>query len=181
MLDWRPPQPVHRKDSPGGVSHSDGEHLRRLPPGTGLGGHGVRRCQRERLCLPRPEGARPGGDRQLAYQPNLLARSLAKQKSHMLGMVVPDIANPFWPEVVSGAEDRAHTAGYTLLLANTDDDQTQGGALSRPLSLEAGRRHAVHQGARKAEPAGARSPRAVAHADRAGVTRSSPGSRPTPC
>lgn len=60
--------------------------------------------------------------RKLGYQPNLLARSLAKQRSLMLGMIVPDIANPFWPEVVRGAEDRAHQAGYTLLLANTDDD-----------------------------------------------------------
>ncbi len=60
--------------------------------------------------------------RKLGYQPNLLARSLAKQQSHMLGMIVPDIANPFWPEVVRGAEDRAHQAGFTLLLANTDDD-----------------------------------------------------------
>ncbi len=58
----------------------------------------------------------------LGYRPNLLARSLAKQRSHMLGMIVPDIVNPFWPEVVRGAEDRAHEAGYTLLLANTDDD-----------------------------------------------------------
>jgi LacI family transcriptional regulator len=60
--------------------------------------------------------------RKLGYQPNLLARSLAKQRSHMLGMIVPDIANPFWPDVVRGAEDHAHAAGYTLLLANTDDD-----------------------------------------------------------
>ena len=60
--------------------------------------------------------------KKLGYQPNLLARSLAKQRSHMLGMLVPDIVNPFWPEVVRGAEDRAHAAGYTLLLANTDDD-----------------------------------------------------------
>ena len=59
---------------------------------------------------------------ELGYQPNLVARSLAKQRSHMLGMLVPDIVNPFWPEVVRGAEDRAHAAGYTLLLANTDDD-----------------------------------------------------------
>jgi LacI family transcriptional regulator len=58
----------------------------------------------------------------LGYQPNLLARSLATQQSHMLGMVVPDIVNPFWPEVVRGAEDRAHKAGFTLLLANSDDD-----------------------------------------------------------
>lgn len=60
--------------------------------------------------------------KELGYQPNLVARSLAKQRSHMLGMLVPDIVNPFWPGVVRGAEDRAHAAGYTLLLANTDDD-----------------------------------------------------------
>jgi LacI family transcriptional regulator len=60
--------------------------------------------------------------RALGYEPNLLARSLAKQQSHTLGMIVPDIANPFWPEVVRGAEDRAHAAGYTILLSNSDDD-----------------------------------------------------------
>lgn len=60
--------------------------------------------------------------RALGYRPNLLARSLATKQSHILGMVVPDIANPFWPEVVRGAEDRAHAAGYTLLLSNGDDD-----------------------------------------------------------
>jgi len=57
----------------------------------------------------------------LGYQPNLMARSLAVRKSHMLGMIVPDIANPFWPEVVRGAEDKAHELGYTLLLSNGDD------------------------------------------------------------
>jgi DNA-binding LacI/PurR family transcriptional regulator len=69
---------------------------------------------------------------QLGYRPNLLARSLAKQKSHMIGMVVPDIANPFWPDVVRGAEDKAHQAGYTLLLSNSDDD---GGKESLYLNL----------------------------------------------
>ena len=57
----------------------------------------------------------------LGYEPNLMARSLAVRKSHMLGMIVPDIANPFWPEVVRGAEDKAHELGYTLLLSNGDD------------------------------------------------------------
>ena len=41
----------------------------------------------------------------LGYQPNLLARSMAKQRTQTLGMIVPDIANPFFPEVVRGAED----------------------------------------------------------------------------
>lgn len=58
----------------------------------------------------------------LGYQPNLLARSMARQKTQTLGMIVPDIANPFFPEVVRGAEDVAHAAGYTLLIASSDND-----------------------------------------------------------
>src|SRR5258707_13002718 len=58
----------------------------------------------------------------LGYHPNLLARSMAKQRTQTLGMIVPDIANPFFPEVVRGAEDTAHAAGYTLLIASSDND-----------------------------------------------------------
>jgi LacI family transcriptional regulator len=60
--------------------------------------------------------------RALGYEPNLLARGLAKQRTQTLGMIVPDIANPFFPEVVRGAEDTAHAAGYTLLIASSDND-----------------------------------------------------------
>jgi LacI family transcriptional regulator len=58
----------------------------------------------------------------LRYQPSLLARSLARQRTQTLGMIVPDIANPFFPEVVRGAEDVAHGAGYALLIASSDND-----------------------------------------------------------
>jgi LacI family transcriptional regulator len=58
----------------------------------------------------------------LRYHPNLLARGLAKQRTQTIGMIVPDIANPFFPEVVRGAEDVGHAAGYTLLLASSDND-----------------------------------------------------------
>ena len=68
------------------------------------------------------EGARQAAVGALGYQPNLLARSLAKQRTQTLGMIVPDIANPFFPEVVRGAEDAAHAAGYTLLIASSDND-----------------------------------------------------------
>ena len=61
----------------------------------------------------------------LSYQPNLLARSLAKQQTHTIGVIVLNIANPFWPEVVRGIEDAAHSAGYTLLLASGDDDRAK--------------------------------------------------------
>jgi LacI family transcriptional regulator len=57
----------------------------------------------------------------LNYRPNLLARSLAKQKTHTIGMIVPDISNPFFPLVVRGAEDAAQKHGYSLLLCNSDD------------------------------------------------------------
>jgi hypothetical protein len=50
----------------------------------------------------------------LGYQPNLLARSMAKQRTQTIGMIVPDIANPFFPEVVRGAEK-----------ANTGEDCSQ--------------------------------------------------------
>src|SRR6201986_1574040 len=63
--------------------------------------------------------------RKLNYRPNLLARSLAKQKTHTIGMIVPDIANPFFPLVVRGAEDAAQKRGYNLLLCNSDDTQAK--------------------------------------------------------
>jgi LacI family transcriptional regulator len=62
--------------------------------------------------------------RKLGYEPNLLARGLATQQTRTIGMIVPNIVNPFWPEVVRGVEDAAHEAGYTLLLTSSDDDRT---------------------------------------------------------
>ncbi len=59
--------------------------------------------------------------RKLNYRPNLVARSLIKQKTQTIGMIVPDIVNPFFPMVVRGAEDAAQKQGYNLLLCNSDD------------------------------------------------------------
>ena len=58
---------------------------------------------------------------ELNYRPNLIARSLANQRTHTIGMIVPDIGNPFFPMVVRGAEDAAQRHGYNLLLCNSDD------------------------------------------------------------
>lgn len=57
----------------------------------------------------------------LNYNPNLLARSLAQNKTFTVGILIPDITNPFYPEVVRGAEDKGKQAGYTLLLGNSDN------------------------------------------------------------
>ena len=59
--------------------------------------------------------------RELDYWPNLMARGLAKQKTLSLGVLVPDIANFFFPEIVRGVEDKAKNAGYTIILGNSDN------------------------------------------------------------
>lgn len=61
--------------------------------------------------------------RRLNYKPNLLARGLAKRQTNIIGIVVPDIANPFFPQVVRGAEDAAQKAGYSTVLCNSDDQR----------------------------------------------------------
>ena len=60
--------------------------------------------------------------RKLNYRPNLLARSLARRQTHTIGIIVTDIANPFFPLLVRGAEDVLQKAGYSTLLCNTDDN-----------------------------------------------------------
>lgn len=59
---------------------------------------------------------------ELGYRPNVLARGLRTQRSHTIGMVIPDLTNPFFPPIVRGLEDVLEEAEYTLILANTDND-----------------------------------------------------------
>jgi len=56
----------------------------------------------------------------LSYRPNSLAQSLANERTRTLGVVVPDISNPFFPMLVRGAEDTAQKRGYSILLCNSD-------------------------------------------------------------
>ena len=60
--------------------------------------------------------------KQLGYRPSSLARGLATNKTMTLGLVVPDIGNPFFSEITRGADSAAHSAGYSLLLGNTFED-----------------------------------------------------------
>ena len=60
--------------------------------------------------------------RSLGYQPSLIARDLRRNKTSIIGMVIPDITNPFFPAVVRGVEDVAYQNSFRLILCNTDDD-----------------------------------------------------------
>jgi len=54
----------------------------------------------------------------LGYRPNLLARGLVLRRSFAIGIVVPDLGNPFFLEVVQGAERVAAESGYAVLLCD---------------------------------------------------------------
>ncbi|HEY2818633.1 MAG TPA: LacI family DNA-binding transcriptional regulator [Casimicrobiaceae bacterium] len=58
----------------------------------------------------------------LAYHPNRAARSLITGKTGTIGIIVPDLANPFYPGVLRGVQTRAHESGYAVLLADSDED-----------------------------------------------------------
>lgn len=58
----------------------------------------------------------------LNYKPNNIARSLAGKKTAAIALMVPDILNPFFPEIARAAEDAAAAQGYTLVLCNTDNN-----------------------------------------------------------
>ena len=52
---------------------------------------------------------------ELGYRPNMLARGLVQRKSYALGVMVPDLSNPFFLDVVTGVQRVAAEAGYAVL------------------------------------------------------------------
>ena len=58
----------------------------------------------------------------LGYRPNPIARGLKTNRSYTIGVLVPDLTNPLFPPIVRGIQDRLEQAGYTPLIANTDND-----------------------------------------------------------
>src|SRR4051795_13154793 len=59
---------------------------------------------------------------ELGYRPNPIARGLKTNRSFTVGVLVPDLTNPLFPPIVRGIQDRLEQAGYTPLIANTDND-----------------------------------------------------------
>ncbi len=58
----------------------------------------------------------------LGYVPNTVARTLKTQRSGKILVTVPDIANPFFAQILQGAEDAALAAGYAVLLGDTQHE-----------------------------------------------------------
>ncbi|MFC1975573.1 LacI family DNA-binding transcriptional regulator [Chloroflexota bacterium] len=59
---------------------------------------------------------------EMGYRPSSIARGLATQRTHTLGLIVPDNANPFFSEIARGVEQVAYAEGYNVFLCNTEED-----------------------------------------------------------
>lgn len=59
---------------------------------------------------------------ELEYRPNLLARSLRAQQTNTIGLILPDIRNPFFAGISRAVEDIAYEHGMTVILCNTDEN-----------------------------------------------------------
>lgn len=60
--------------------------------------------------------------RNMGYQPNAIARGLVLKHTKTLALVIPDITNPFFPEITRGVEDTASLQGYSVFLCNSHWD-----------------------------------------------------------
>lgn len=61
----------------------------------------------------------------LDYHPDQVARSLKMGRTQTIGVIVPDITNAFYPQVIRGIEDSAKAAGYGVLLCNSNESSQQ--------------------------------------------------------
>lgn len=67
--------------------------------------------------------------RRLGYEPDVVARSLRTRSSGVVGLLISDMANPFYAGVISAVEAELQAAGYALLIANTHNDAKRQKAL----------------------------------------------------
>ncbi|HWE09976.1 MAG TPA: LacI family DNA-binding transcriptional regulator [Solirubrobacteraceae bacterium] len=73
---------------------------------------------------------------ELGYRPNRLASNLRRRQAEMIGVVVSDIENPHFTQMVRAVEDAAYLRGYRVLLCNTDEDPAKQRDYLRVLTAE---------------------------------------------
>lgn len=70
---------------------------------------------------------------ELRYIPSAVARSLKNDKTHTLGMMIPNNSNPYFAEIIQGIEDESFKLGYNIILCNSYDDPKKQAAYTRVL------------------------------------------------
>lgn len=71
--------------------------------------------------------------RTLRYEPNIIARSLSKNKTNTIGVILEDILNPFYSAVAKGIETALRASGYSMILTSSDFDYDNEVRLTRML------------------------------------------------
>lgn len=56
------------------------------------------------------------------YRPNSIAKSMVTKSTMTLGLIIPDITNPYFPELAKGVENQAFKRGYNIIYLNSDED-----------------------------------------------------------
>lgn len=59
---------------------------------------------------------------EMNYRPSQLARSIALSHSNIIGVIIPDVSNLFYPQMLRGIDDYLSTRGYAMMLFNSDSD-----------------------------------------------------------
>lgn len=72
--------------------------------------------------------------RGMGYRPNLAARGLITGRTGTIGLIVPDLENPFFSALTKGVQSRARSAGYAVIIADSDEDPSQEADLVRDMS-----------------------------------------------
>jgi DNA-binding LacI/PurR family transcriptional regulator len=72
----------------------------------------------------------------LGYRPNRAARGLITGKTGNLGVIVPDLSNPFFPIVLKGVQSRAREADYAVFLADCDENAAEEIALVQAMAKQ---------------------------------------------
>jgi LacI family transcriptional regulator len=97
--------------------------IKEVAQAAGLSPTTVSRYLNRDIVLPTASAARiDEAVRLLDYRPNRLARNLSLGKSHIIGLIIPEISNPFFANLASAVEDVAFAAGYGVLVCNTHND-----------------------------------------------------------
>src|SRR5690606_21459771 len=63
--------------------------------------------------------------RDLKYRPNQIARGLRLKKTNTIGLIAPDVSNPFFAYIIKRVQNIAHGLGYSLIVCNTDENLSQ--------------------------------------------------------
>ena len=74
--------------------------------------------------------------RAMGYHPNPAARGLTTGRTSTIGLIVPDLENPFFSAITKGAQARARAAGYGVMIADSDEDPSQEADLIREMARQ---------------------------------------------